>query len=323
MQAGETKDLREVITADAAFTITAKSVTVYDSTGTSVASGTPSGTGAGTASQTLSYPFTPATAGVFYAVFSVTVADETRRFEQRVSVETAPRARYPQESDLRLRIRSLGVLDPDTQEAALDGMALAAKASAASAEWEKRSGWNPFLAAAADTTRYYDPPGPNGQSAGGGSGWTRGGGRRLVLDAGLVSLTSILTGYTTTDAGTALTVNEDFWLMPEQAASEGAPYEWIEFVARQFGPPRSVVVTGKCGFCLELPADVFEAVLQWGLWLCYPELALAVSKGLYSARTLNSELRYAGGGMGALSNESAAWQKALPAAALRYMRIQM
>ncbi len=58
--------------------------------------------------------------------------------------------------------------------------------------------------------------------------------------------------------GTALTVNEDFWLRPFNG-----PYTAIEFNTVQFGDPFTIVVNGKRGVGSNIPLRAWDAVLEW------------------------------------------------------------
>lgn len=215
-------------------------------------------------------------------------------------------ADYPTAGNLEDYIRSLGVLNPATATDAIYAMNLNAKVAAVKADWEGRTGWRPYVGET--QTRYYDPPGPNR------SGFLRGGGRVLVLDAGLLSVTNLRTGYAAQDgesSGTVLTLGTDFWLADSageyNAAAQGLPWECIEFPVPQVGAPRSIRIEGLWGRTTTLEDDTWQVLLKQGAYLCYQELSLQISRGLYSIRDLNSEVRYGGGGVTTLSAEVRAW----------------
>lgn len=177
----------------------------------------------------------------------------------------------PTTADLQALLTAAGLISKTPTDLQylldLDGALASAKT-----EWEKRTGWVPFLFAPAgggsgETTRRYDPPGNKGSYI-------------LALDGGLISLTSLLVSVTVdTPAGTALTVDKDFFLQPYNAPAEGRPYEWIEFCSAVRGMPASVRVTGTFGFSASIPDDAFQALLRGAASELGPELAQALSKG--------------------------------------------
>jgi hypothetical protein len=92
-------------------------------------------------------------------------------------------------------------------------------------------------------------------------GENRGGGRILQVRGGYVSITSIRTGITPSDAtGTLLVLNTDFRLLPYDAALNNRPYTSIELTYPLWGAPRSVKITGKRGYSVEMNAEVWNAI---------------------------------------------------------------
>jgi hypothetical protein len=165
-------------------------------------------------------------------------------------------------------------------------------ADSASAEWERRSGYVPFLGATQD--RFFDPP----QDC-----------RLVPLGAGLLSLTSLNAGVGPDGTGgTALALGLNFRLSPSNAPASGQPYEMIEFLSAGyggtamwpyggawggFGPAAgfglgangragSLRVSGTWGRQSSLSDDVYRAVLALGLLTALPELATLRRKGLVS-----------------------------------------
>lgn len=153
---------------------------------------------------------------------------------------------YPVDADVVAFIAAAGIALPSGM-AALEGYA-----EAANREFEQETGWPPFLADADDSTRTFDPPGPH--LTGGGYAQTRGGRRVLALRAGLVSLTSI-------DCGGILPATQ-YRLLPLNAAVQGKPSSIIEFLVPIFGQAGSVLVTGRWGYSVTVPEDVFQAILR-------------------------------------------------------------
>src|ERR1051325_262461 len=174
---------------------------------------------------------------------------------------------YPNSENLEDYFDSINVIDEGIRKETYALMRLDLKALAAKAAWENLTDWTPWLKDSADVTRYYDPP-----TMGGGRG------RDLWLGAGLLSITELRTGISPTSTGSVLVLNQDYRLWPYNAAIEGKPYEMIEFAWSHHGLPRSVSVTGKFGYSETIPDDAWDAILKYGAYLAYQELALAVSE---------------------------------------------
>lgn len=228
-----------------------------------------------------------------------------------------PQPDFPAADDLQSYLIGLGIINPAVYEAAFASMRLDVKAGAAKEAWEKRTGWYPYLSTGnATEERRFDPPGPNR------FGWTRGGGRVLQLRCGILRLTSLKTGVTETSVGQTLTEGRDFWLTDNldnhDYAARQQPASRIHFATTQMGAIRSIVIEAEYGFCAELPDLVFEMVRQYGAYLALAELRLNISRGLFSWRDLNAEIRYAGGGTVPLQQEEMRWKQEFLSQALRY-----
>src|SRR5580704_1881625 len=104
-----------------------------------------------------------------------------------------PRTAYPTDSD----VAALAASVPLPSGYTFTGMG-----AAASAEWERRTGYRPFLGSGVDSTRLFDPPGPNRRTLSGYS--LLGGGRILDLESGIYGLTSLSIGVGQDAPGTAL-----------------------------------------------------------------------------------------------------------------------
>lgn len=126
------------------------------------------------------------------------------------------------------------------------------------AEFERRTGWLPFLSSGQDETRLFDTPMNS----------------LLDLKGGLVSVTAVAV------AGTAYQAGVNFWMKPGNAPAQGRPYTAIDFNGlREYGYAgmydynpinslfypgtghQSVSVTGRWGFCAAVPFDVAQAVI--------------------------------------------------------------
>jgi hypothetical protein len=116
------------------------------------------------------------------------------------------------------------------------------------ADWESRTGFSPFMSAAADSDRYFSPDGT----------------RVLDLCGGLVAITSVYTGVSTTSTGSAQTVNDDYYPMPLNASALGVPYSWLKLACVWTGDPRSLKITGRWGYCANaaIPEMAWQAVLR-------------------------------------------------------------
>lgn len=153
-------------------------------------------------------------------------------------------------------------------------------ADAAKREFERRTGRIPFLKDSVNVERFYDPPVPSAH------------GQFLALDAGLLEVSSVMVGVSTTNPGVVLTQGSDYVLHDYNAPVEGRPYERIQFVSsisNRFlyqssphigGSPRSIKVTGKWGYSATVPDDVYFAVLRLGVSLALMDLKEALAGDL-------------------------------------------
>lgn len=158
-------------------------------------------------------------------------------------------AAYPAEADVEALLSGAGVTVPS-------GLDVDPYIYAAIEEWEELTRQRPFLGETADRVYTYDPPGPNR------FGERRGGAKILVLDRGFVSITTVKTGVSTTDAGTALTLGTDYRLEPVNAVRDLVPYTAIHFTQYQWGSPQSITVTGKAGWSAALTAEAWNAIRE-------------------------------------------------------------
>lgn len=169
---------------------------------------------------------------------------------------------YPTAADYEQFLRENGLV--------LDGFSgdMAGPVGAAVRIWERNSEYKPFLVQE-PSERRFTPPGPNhgGERsytalliAGGGS---RGGGRLLTLESGLVGEPSSVTLNDVAQVRDA-----DFELLPENADAEGTPWTMLKFTRPVYGAARSIAITGLWGYCAPpplgqgLPHDVFEAIMS-------------------------------------------------------------
>jgi len=136
-------------------------------------------------------------------------------------------AAYPKSADVIMLLKDLEISTPSALR--LDNLL-----QQAIAQFERRTGWMPFLAT--DGTRFFDPDGSH----------------NVQLDAGLLSATSVVFN------GRTLVAGNDYWLKP----SNIAPYQWIRFAQTLSGKPQSIVVTGSWGFSTTIPGDVYQCIIR-------------------------------------------------------------
>ncbi len=222
-------------------------------------------------------------------------------------------AAFPTATEARAYLNSLGLVTT----AQVTAMDVESRVLAARAAFEESTGWYPFLAGGSDTSRQYDPPGPNDRAAV--SGVLKGGARILELEAGLTQApTTLVTSYSPTFAGNALTHQTDFWMLPANADLRSKPFTAIEFVVPQWGSPRSIRITGRFGYQTTVPDLAWNAVLQQVAFLCAPELAGKVSAGILSYTEGGITERYSDDALGGYVKQ---WQETWRRAVGTYRRV--
>jgi len=226
---------------------------------------------------------------------------------------------YPGGLDLSIYLVSTGLLPASSQSLSQQLMDMDGVMGAVSAEFERATGYLPFLSDGTSATRVFD--GPEGSI--------------LQLRAGLISLSNL------TINTTVYTENTQFVLQPTDGAARNLPYTYVDFgsgwggsgygvgdfgfgAGNQIGlgyvggGRRAISITGVWGYASTLPLDVKDALLARACVRLAPRLALQVSGGLYSERRLNSETRYGGGKVSVLSQEVQMWQSQYEAAVNAY-----
>lgn len=115
-------------------------------------------------------------------------------------------------------------------------------ASAAAVEWERATGWRPFRADDLAATYAYDPP-------------THG--LWLELGTAFLTITQVKVNVTHDDpTGVTLVEGRDYLLETSQGVVQR-----LRFDTAFCRSPKSVRVTGRRGYCIDLPDDVFVAIL--------------------------------------------------------------
>lgn len=163
-------------------------------------------------------------------------------------------SQYPTGADLVLLLKSINAFPQD----GLDTMiALATEqadiaAAAAAEEFERNTGWLPFIAKPSATTRYFDSTNELG-----------------VLDfhGGLLPDPAPIVSLTVGD--TTYTKDVSYWLQPANAPDQGIPYTQMQFVHSIFGGrtwslPNRLSITGRWGYTTTCPADVWAAIQKKG-----------------------------------------------------------
>lgn len=186
-----------------------------------------------------------------------------------------PETSYPDDPIVEQFVIGQGVAVPS-------GFTFTGYAAAAVAEWENETGWAPFLADASSSVRTYDPPG--GGPPNRGFGALYGGGRRLTLCGGIVSITSLVV------AGVPKILGTDFRLLPLNANARKRPYDAIELFVPSYGPAGSVVVTARWGFADEIADDAYQAILRKAARLAAIDLQQAISTGYTTIKDDDAQL---------------------------------
>jgi len=191
-------------------------------------------------------------------------------------------ATYPGSNDLRQFLIGAGMVTTTLTEAQ-SFMDEANFIGRAIEEWEKDTGYIPFLADDADVTIYYNPRAVDYPM-----------GRAPMLDfasnggpGGIVSVTSLTVGVTSTSTGTALTQNTHFSLRPRNAALNKQPYTYLEFLYGAYtglgtlgSYGDSIVLVGKRGFWTQISEMAWNGILCKAAELMTPVLAKKITDGI-------------------------------------------
>jgi hypothetical protein len=158
---------------------------------------------------------------------------------------------YPTPADVEALMKSSTYWPSGTSAEAINQIELARiqcviAAAAARDEWEKFTGWKPFLAGAEYTTRYFSEIDHTGY---------------IDFKTGAVDVQSF------SISGNVQTLNSNYFLMPENAIDEGEAVTGIQVgyaSAGRFvsGMPRRFAVTARWGRVTYVPGDVWQAVQQ-------------------------------------------------------------
>lgn len=136
---------------------------------------------------------------------------------------------------------------------------LAPYINAAVAEWERLTGFRPWLETGS-ASYFYDPPRVE---------------RRGFLDlaTGFTAISAVAVGITPDDAtGTVLTVSEDYVLRRFVENDSDTPYVAIQFLRGLSSRPQSIKVTGTKGYDDEIDDEVWLVVARQAATLAAEDL---------------------------------------------------
>jgi hypothetical protein len=158
-------------------------------------------------------------------------------------------SRYPNATDIENKLKSASFWpsDSDTNKVLLAREQAAIGANLAVAEWENLTGWKPFLSiSSTPQTRYYHGTDENGF---------------LNLRTGLLTLTGVTLDST---ARVLSGGSQNVWATPVNAAADGEPYTELDFGGYITHRNNRIAVTGRWGYCTEVPADVWARLQEVG-----------------------------------------------------------
>lgn len=209
---------------------------------------------------------------------------------------------YPTANDLQTYLTNAGLYDAD-QHPDLDALS-----KAAATAWERVTGWIPFLSSGTDAARTFivQPRRTDNYLP-------RWASRRLFLQAGILSVTSI------TVNGTALTQGEDWDFLPRTGAEMAPPYTdiWLNCALAP------VVITGKWGYCETLPDDVRQIILQAAAQAAFPQIEFASTGGVQSVQTLTAKVTFSGSNGSTFARTAVNWDSIYRDAVLDYKLVGM
>lgn len=80
----------------------------------------------------------------------------------------------------------------------------------------------------------------------------------------------------------AMVLNTDYYMLPTNADIENPPrpFTRIDFAVNPTCPRRGIVVTGPWGYATTISDGAWNAILARAAYLCYPQLAQAITRGL-------------------------------------------
>lgn len=155
-----------------------------------------------------------------------------------------PFTNYPSAQEVEALIRSAGYWPLDTTKHALAQIQAQIGVEAARDEFERLTGWNPFMASDTPTQRLFDSTDQNGY---------------LDFQGAAVAVTSL------SIAGQPQNLGTHFHLQPQNAASRGEAILGLQLGSRShsaLSTPGTIAVTARWGRVDAIPGDVYQAISQ-------------------------------------------------------------
>lgn len=272
---GEDLPLEIIVTDEdgADLTTATATVTIRDSAGAVIVPAAAM-TGSGSTERTFLYLLTTGAAqtitaaGFYRAQYIVTFGSVNDYAYQEIYVTSVPGnapGGWPNEGDVEARFEDMGLTAPI-------GNTITNVLNACITAWERITGFQPFYGSGEDETRYYVPSG----------------GKVISFLGGITAAPTSLTINGNYDddgvyeGGTALVVNRDYTLLPQNALARGKPYTHAR-VTRYYSLCHdqwaSIKVVAPFGYAEEVPADAWEAVMRCALSLLLPSAEIEASGG--------------------------------------------
>lgn len=164
------------------------------------------------------------------------------------------------------------------------------------------------ILAGSSETRYFDPPVEKGT--------------QVLYIPDMVTVTTV--SFTPMNGtATTLTVNDDYFLMPYDAAVRYEPFTMMKFAPRWSGPLtsglfRSIAITGRYGYWTSIPNDVYMAVMNLAAANGLLMQGANASTGVVRKKIEDFEVEY---GSNSYSGQVKAWTNLAEQTIKRYRRI--
>lgn len=229
---------------------------------------------------------------------------------------------YPGSADLAALLIASGLISnpPTTVQQFIDEGGYIGRAIS---EWERATRFIPFMGDTDDQTVWYNPRDlqqPIGHfpfldtAANGGPG-------------GVLSVTSLYVGVTSTSTGTALTQDYHYAMRPRNAALKNMPYTYIEFIRPPYvglGALGSVVdsikLVCKRGYWTKVDEAAYQAILSGAAALAVSVLSRPVSPGILEITDDDVKIKYDPDAFGKMQER---YQKQFDTGIMRFRRMSL